>query len=175
MIRRALPTLVLLTAVVVGASGCAMPVTPAESQSAPLSTELIFAAVSEQTDQDCPDGDETAFDTSWPGDDGAAQCTFVVPDEQLTVTSGQIELTVPDGEDAAAQNYVTISLEDADAAAFGELTEALVDRPQPQNQLAIVVDGEIESMPAVMEPITDSEIQISGGDDMSPVYDKLTG
>lgn len=175
VIRRALPTFALLAAVTAGAAGCTMPATPSEGQAAPLTADLTFAAVVEQTDQECPAGDATAFDTSWPGEDGAAQCTFVDPDEQFTVTSGEIELVVPEGEDGTAQNYVTISLDDADATVLAELTETLVDRPQPQNQLAIIIDGEVESMPAVMEPIVDSEMQISGGNDMSTVYDKLTG
>lgn len=175
VIRRALPTFALLAAVTAGAAGCTMPATPSEGQAAPLTADLTFAAVVEQTDEECPADDATAFDTSWPGEDGAAQCTFVDPDEQFTVTSGEIELVVPDGEDGTAQNYVTISLDDADATVLSELTETLVGRAQPQNQLAIIIDGEVESMPAVMEPITDSEMQISGGSDMAPVYDKLTG
>ncbi|MGO1411421.1 SecDF P1 head subdomain-containing protein [Microbacterium sp. JB110] len=175
MSRRTLPTMFLLAAVAAGAAGCAMPWTPAGGKSGPLTADLTFAAVVEQTDQECPAGDATAFDTSWPGEDGAAQCTFVDPDEQFIVTSGEIELVVPEGEDGTAQNYVTISLDDADATVLAELTETLVDRPQPQNQLAIIIDGEVESMPAVMEPIVDSEMQISGGNDMSTVYDKLTG
>lgn len=168
-------TVVLLLAVTGGAAGCAVPTASTGSQHAPLATELVFAAVSEQTEQECPVGDETAFDTSWPGADGAAQCTFIDPDQQLTVTSGRVDLTVQDGEDDAANSFVTINLDDADATAIGEITEALVDRTAPQNQLAIIIDGEVESMPAVMEPTTDSVIQISGGNDMSVVYDKLTG
>ncbi|MFI6503073.1 SecDF P1 head subdomain-containing protein [Nonomuraea typhae] len=58
---------------------------------------------------------------------------------------------------------VEITLNEADGRRFTELTERVHRLPEPRNQLAIVVGGEVISAPAVLEPIPGRTLQISGG------------
>ncbi|GIH97675.1 hypothetical protein ACFFMN_28100 [Planobispora siamensis] len=62
----------------------------------------------------------------------------------------------------SGQWVVVITLLPADGAAFGELSGRVAGQPFPRDQLAMVVDGVVESAPTVTEAITDGVVQISG-------------
>ncbi len=66
--------------------------------------------------------------------------------------------------DAGAGQYaISLELTSAGAAILQAMTTAAVASAPPGNQLAIVVDGEVLSAPAVAEPLTDGTVQIAGG------------
>ncbi|SFC66936.1 SecDF P1 head subdomain-containing protein [Streptomyces aidingensis] len=58
---------------------------------------------------------------------------------------------------------VQIELSEAGAGQFGDLTEELALQGPPQNQVAIVMDGEVVSAPSVHERIGGGTLQIQGG------------
>ncbi|WP_165985752.1 SecDF P1 head subdomain-containing protein [Streptomyces sp. YIM 98790] len=60
---------------------------------------------------------------------------------------------------------IRIELTETGADQFGDLTERLGLQPVPQNQVAIVMDGEVVSAPAVQERIGGGTVQIQGGVD----------
>lgn len=57
---------------------------------------------------------------------------------------------------------VLITLTDQGAAAFADLTSRLMALPDPQNQLAIVVAGEVQNAPSVQARIDGGALVISG-------------
>lgn len=174
MTRRRMLIITLPLGLTATVAGCAPTESP-ERQTGELVEEVTFAAVAETRDIECPEDDPSAYDTPWPGPDGAAECTFIVPDEQFTVISGEVEFLVPDGDPDSPHKSLSLTLNEADAAATSELTKALVEREQPKNQFAIIVDNEIISRPTAMEPLTDNVILIISGNEMEPLYDKLVG
>jgi len=58
---------------------------------------------------------------------------------------------------------VSLSFDDEGSQTFADATEALSANQSPQNQFAIVLDGEVVSAPSVSEQITGGQAQISGG------------
>jgi preprotein translocase subunit SecD len=81
-------------------------------------------------------------------------------------------IQVPTGETWA----VEVRLDQAGTTTLADVTAHLVDAPSPQNQLAMVVDGRVVSSPAVMAPITEGEVQITGNfteDDAISLADRL--
>ncbi|GAA2907751.1 hypothetical protein GCM10010517_74180 [Streptosporangium fragile] len=93
-----------------------------------------------------------------------------LPDTENTACYGLDEgMTVGQAVQAKAgaladtdQWVIQVTLNPADAAAFGELTGRLARESSPRNQLAIVIDGKVVSAPVVEEPIPGGEVQISG-------------
>lgn len=66
---------------------------------------------------------------------------------------------------SANQWVVNIVFEDEGAEAFREVTQRLTGMSAPQNQFAILLDGQIVSAPASQAVITDGRAQISGNFD----------
>ena len=58
--------------------------------------------------------------------------------------------------------YVSLDFTGDGAKKFGQLTQAVVDLPQPQNQVAIVLDGVVVSAPRINEAILGGQAQITG-------------
>ena len=58
--------------------------------------------------------------------------------------------------------YVTLDFTGDGAKKFGELTQSVVSLPQPQNQVAIVLDGVVVSAPRINEAILGGQAQITG-------------
>ncbi|MDO5081933.1 MAG: protein translocase subunit SecD [Arachnia propionica] len=67
--------------------------------------------------------------------------------------------TVPTGE---IHNVVALSFDAEGTEAMREMTTALVSKPDPTNQFAVLLDGIVESNARVQTPITDGSAQISG-------------
>ncbi len=68
---------------------------------------------------------------------------------------------IPQGE----LNYVvTLDFDAEGASNFGAATTFLSSQAEPQNQFAIVLDGEVTSAPRVTTPILNGSAEISGGD-----------
>ncbi|KUM71134.1 protein translocase subunit SecD [Streptomyces curacoi] len=62
----------------------------------------------------------------------------------------------------AAGWTVTMEFTDAGAKKFGEITGKLAKNQQPQNQFAIVLDGDVVSDPSVSQALTGGNAEISG-------------
>nr|WP_243274306.1 protein translocase subunit SecD [Streptomyces albus] len=60
-----------------------------------------------------------------------------------------------------SQWIVQMSFNDKGSDQFGEITGKLMNKPQPQNQFAITLDGEVQSAPTVRERLTNNA-EISG-------------
>ncbi|MDN6350863.1 MAG: protein translocase subunit SecD, partial [Yaniella sp.] len=63
---------------------------------------------------------------------------------------------------SASSWVVNIAFEDEGSAAFRDVTQRLTGMNPPQNQFAILLDGQIVSAPASQAVITDGRAQISG-------------
>ena len=66
---------------------------------------------------------------------------------------------VPQGEVA---HVVTLEFDSEGASVFSEMTTALVAKPTPTNQFAVLLDGVVQSAPRIENPITNGQAQISG-------------
>src|SRR5690625_7541155 len=66
---------------------------------------------------------------------------------------------------SANQWVVNIVFEDEGAEAFREVTQCLTGMSAPQNQFAILLDGQLVSAPASQAVITDGRAQIPGNFD----------
>ncbi|WP_030407900.1 protein translocase subunit SecD [Streptomyces albus] len=63
-----------------------------------------------------------------------------------------------------SQWIVQMSFSDKGSDQFGDITGKLMSKPQPQNQFAITLDGEVQSAPTVRERLTNNA-EISGSFD----------
>lgn len=63
---------------------------------------------------------------------------------------------------SAAGWYVSLDFTGDGTKKFGSLTQAVVDLPAPQNQVAIVLDGVVISAPRINEAILGGQAQITG-------------
>ncbi|WP_105565629.1 SecDF P1 head subdomain-containing protein [Microbacterium halophytorum] len=163
----------LLVALAAGTAGCSLLPGGAPDDEAALATPVTLAAVTEIIAGECPSGEDNAIDTSWPGEDGAAECTVLSSDERINIVDVTVRL-VPLGESDPAQEAIVLELGEAASGMVEDLTASIAENQPPQNQMAIVVDGEVVSRPAVMEPISGPEIQITGGGSMEELFAELT-
>lgn len=154
-------------AFIVGCTGpqTSAPTPSAEPTSAPLAATVRFAPVARQDPAACPD-EPGAFDTSNLA--GAPQCTVIEPEGQVAVARGEVRRVFDPGADA-----VLIELDASAEQALEELTTRVSEVPQSGNLLAIIVRGEVISVPSVLEPLADGRIHIAG-DDLDSVYTALT-
>ncbi len=60
-------------------------------------------------------------------------------------------------------SVIDIKFTKAGLAAFNALAKRLYETSSPQNQIAIVVDGEAVSNPAFQTPTFKGDVQVSGG------------
>lgn len=81
------------------------------------------------------------------------------------VTKATATLTGSSQTQVVSEWVVNFELDKAGSQAFGDLTTKLAALPQsdPQKRIAIVVDRQVISAPAVQSPITGGSGQISGG------------
>ncbi|GIH73864.1 SecDF P1 head subdomain-containing protein [Planobispora longispora] len=131
-----------------------------------LSTPLVFRPVLEVEYRDSCTGAEL------PGDESG---TCYRLGEGMTVRQAR---EVREADLDGVEWALLVSLTPADGAAFAELTGRLAAEPDPRNQIALVVDGKIISTPAVLEPITGGEVQLTGGwssrEDVTAYVERLT-
>ncbi|MET9571059.1 protein translocase subunit SecD [Streptomyces virginiae] len=71
----------------------------------------------------------------------------------------------------SGQWIVTMNFNDHGADAFAKVTGELAAKQMPQNQFAIVLDGDVISDPSVSTAITGGNAQISGGFDQQSAQD----
>ena len=123
---------------------------------------------------DCTAEDAGQVRDNLPTDDAIVACDFDMGTKYilgpLEISGDQIDsadhgmAATPTGV-SANQWVVNIVFEDEGAEAFREVTQRLTGMSAPQNQFAILLDGQIVSAPASQAVITDGRAQISGNFD----------
>lgn len=100
-----------------------------------------------------------------------AEATLCAPDApqgprlQYSLAAAELtgdQVSSVEAVDSVGGVDVIVTLTDQGAAAFADLTSRLVALPDPQNQLAIVVGGEVQNAPAVQARIDGGQLVISG-------------
>jgi preprotein translocase subunit SecD len=123
---------------------------------------------------DCTAEDAGQVRDNLPTDEAIVACDFEMGAKYilgpLEISGDQIDsadhgmAATPTGV-SANQWVVNIVFEDEGAEAFREVTQRLTGMSAPQNQFAILLDGQIVSAPASQAVITDGRAQISGNFD----------
>ncbi len=123
---------------------------------------------------DCTAPDAGQVRDNLPADEAVVACDFEMGTKYILgpveISGDQIDsaehgmASTPTGV-AANQWVVNITFEDEGAEAFREVTQRLTGMSSPQNQFAILLDGQIVSAPASQAVITDGRAQISGNFD----------
>lgn len=120
---------------------------------------------------DCTAPDAGQVRDNLPADEAVVACDF---DTQVKYILGPLEISgdqIDSAEHGMAstptgvssnQWVVSISFEDEGAQKFREVTQRLTGMSSPQNQFAILLDGQIVSAPASQAVILDGQAQISG-------------
>lgn len=123
----------------------------------------------QKTDCSAPDANQVR--DNLPADEAVVACDFDMGAKYILgpveISGDQIDSAdygmsqTPTGV-SANQWVVNISFESDGAEAFREVTQRLTGMESPQNQFAIMLDGQIVSAPASQAVITDGRAQISG-------------
>lgn len=120
---------------------------------------------------DCTAEDAAQVREDLPTDEAVIACDFEMGTKYILgpveIAGDQIDsadhgmASTPTGV-ASSQWVVNIAFEDDGSEAFREVTQRLTGMNAPQNQFAILLDGQIVSAPASQAVITDGRAQISG-------------
>lgn len=120
---------------------------------------------------DCSASDANQIRENLPADEAIVACDFDTGAKYILgpmeISGDQIDSAdhgmsqTPTGVSASSW-VVNIAFEDEGADAFREVTQRLTGMDPPQNQFAILLDGQIVSAPASQAVITDGRAQISG-------------
>lgn len=120
---------------------------------------------------DCTAPEATQIRDNLPADEAVVACDFDTGVKYilgpLEISGDQIDsadhgmASTPTGV-SANQWVVNISFEEEGAEAFREVTQRLTGMSSPQNQFAILLDGQIVSAPTSQAVILDGRAQISG-------------
>lgn len=123
---------------------------------------------------DCTAPEATQVRDNLPTDEAVVACDFDTGTKYilgpLEISGDQIEsaehgmASTPTGV-SANQWVVSISFEEEGTEKFREVTQRLTGMSSPQNQFAILLDGQIVSAPASQAVILDGQAQISGSFD----------
>jgi preprotein translocase subunit SecD len=123
---------------------------------------------------DCTDPDAGQIREDLPQDEAIIACDFDMGIKYILgpmeISGDQIDsaehgmASTPTGV-SANQWVVNITFEEEGTEAFREVTQRLTGMESPQNQFAILLDGQIVSAPASQAVITDGRAQISGNFD----------
>jgi len=123
---------------------------------------------------DCTDPDAGQIREDLPQDEAIIACDFDMGVKYILgpmeISGDQIDsaehgmASTPTGV-SANQWVVNITFEEEGTEAFREVTQRLTGMQSPQNQFAILLDGQIVSAPASQAVITDGRAQISGNFD----------
>ena len=129
-------------------------------------TPVTCGTPEEQASSKCSADALAGQDVVYLFKDGAAKYRLgpvVISGDQVTKASAV--LSGGTQSQVVQQWVVDFTLDKEGAKAFGDLTTKLAQLPQsdPQKQIAIVVDRQVISAPAVQSPITAGNGQISGG------------
>ena len=120
---------------------------------------------------DCSASDANQVRDNLPADEAVIACDFDTGSKYILgpmeISGDQIDSAdhgmsqTPTGVSASSW-VVNIAFEDEGSAAFRDVTQRLTGMNPPQNQFAILLDGQIVSAPASQAVITDGRAQISG-------------
>ncbi|OAV60896.1 protein translocase subunit SecD [Enteractinococcus helveticum] len=123
----------------------------------------------QSTDCTAPEAGQVRDDL--PADEAVVACDFSTQTKYilgpLEISGDEIDsaehgmASTPTGV-SSNQWVVNISFEDEGAEKFREITQRLTGMSSPQNQFAILLDGQIVSAPASQAVILDGQAQISG-------------
>ncbi len=120
---------------------------------------------------DCTASDANQIRDNLPADEAVVACDFETDSKYILgpveISGDQIDSAdygmsqTPTGV-SANQWVVNISFKSEGTKAFQEVTQRLTGQSSPQNQFAILLDGQIVSAPASQAVITDGRAQITG-------------
>ena len=120
---------------------------------------------------DCTSSDANQIRDNLPADEAVVACDFETDAKYILgpveISGDQIDSAdygmsqTPTGV-SANQWVVNISFKSEGTKAFQEVTQRLTGQSSPQNQFAILLDGQIVSAPASQAVITDGRAQITG-------------
>jgi preprotein translocase subunit SecD len=108
--------------------------------------------------------------TTRRSDDKRKDCVALkTRDSKARLLLGPTVMTGKDVDDASKSfqsgvgSVVDMTLTDKGLAKFNNLASSAYSQTPPQNQVAIVLDSEVQSNPAFQSPTFDGDVQISGG------------
>ncbi|GAA3446028.1 SecDF P1 head subdomain-containing protein [Planomonospora venezuelensis] len=166
--RRTAPAVAIASLVVVVGAVAAVVLNRLAADGPPftLATPLVLRPVLEtEYDDSCAEG----YLPNPRGD----QCYRL--GEGMTVRQA---LDLREQEAETGEWMLVIRFTPADGAVFGELTGRLAAQSDPLDQLAVVVDGKIVTVPRVTDPITGGDVQLTGGwssrEEIAVHVDRLT-
>ena len=120
---------------------------------------------------DCSDPDANQIRDNLPADEAIIACDFEMGAKYILgpmeISGDQIDsadygmASTPTGV-SSNQWVVNITFEEQGSEAFREVTQRLTGMEPPQNQFAILLDGQIVSAPTSQAVILDGQAQISG-------------
>jgi len=93
--------------------------------------------------------------------DTARQLVFTLGPARVTAADVRAVSVAPEATDGSGP-AVLVSLDANGAATFATWTRELAAQPSPQNQITIVVGGQVQSAPYVQESIVGGNLEISG-------------
>jgi preprotein translocase subunit SecD len=105
-----------------------------------------------------PDGDELLYQKRVDRETKQERKVPYVVQKKTLLTGADLANARVSIDQNTSEPYVSVEFNSAGARAFGELTEANVNR-----RLAIVLDGNIHSAPVIRERIPSGQAQITGG------------
>ncbi|MCF6525309.1 protein translocase subunit SecD [Streptomyces sp. JJ36] len=144
------------------------PTTPAPDTGIPADLQKKFAALNCSTDEARSKAGREAART--PPDKPTVACSLPEEDRPpLKYVLGPVAVKGKNVDDASAvfdqqrgQGWIVqMSFNDKGSDAFADITGELSRKPQPQNQFAIVLDGQVISAPSVSERLV-GDAEISG-------------
>jgi preprotein translocase subunit SecD len=125
---------------------------------------LEFKLIDEKVDperaarESVPDGDELLYQKRVDRETKQERKVPYVVQKKTLLTGADLANARVSIDQNTSEPYVSVEFNSAGARAFGELTEANVNR-----RLAIVLDGNIHSAPVIRERIPSGQAQITGG------------
>jgi preprotein translocase subunit SecD len=164
----------LATVVAVALVTAAFVLTPWKHDSpARAARPLLIQQVTASAAGGCAGGSGSSTGQGVPALDGTA-CYQLA--SGLTITEFEkVDLVAPGKGPSWG---ILLTLRPTDAVAFGRLTTQVYREAEPRNQLALVIDGKVVSVPTVREPISGGKVQIEGRfskDAASHIVDQLKG
>jgi preprotein translocase subunit SecD len=109
----------------------------------------------------CPAGESEAASSS-PVTACSADGTELYTLGPAGVSGEQIATATVEDSAVAGTAEIRVSLNEAGTAALSTMTAELAGKAAPQSQLAIYSQGQVQSAPAVMEPIITGSVVIAG-------------
>jgi preprotein translocase subunit SecD len=137
--------------------------TPAAADPVPAAVRAAYAA------KDCTRADPNAIgDTALPTDyvvacgrEGDPYKYLLGPSEVQGTQVSSADASLPSGASVGAWQ-INMNFNGSGSSAFQKVTKRLASLPAPQNQLAITLDGVVQSAPTVNEEIGTGQAQITG-------------